>query len=109
MIKTIKKIWLKFWGWVKPYLTPKMIPIILFIWLLTNGIWYVIAFVPIEFIPKWLSIFGKAYIGFLWTPFGIEKPIIIVISVFIYRIIYKEKFIKKEVSTHESGRETNKC
>ena len=92
----IKKIWHKFWGWVKPYLTPRMLPIILGIWLLTNGVWYVISFVPIDFIPRWLSTFAKAYIAFLWTPLGIEKPIIIVIALFIYRLIYKEKFIKKE-------------
>ena len=87
----MKNVIKKIWGWVKPYLTPKMLPIILFLWCLTNGIWYAIAFIPMNF-PNWLTIFAKAYIAFLWTPFGIEKPIIIAVSLFIYRLIYKEKF-----------------
>lgn len=82
----------KLWSWVKPYLTPKMIPILLFVWVLSNGVWYVIAFLPIQFIPQWLVIFARGYLVFLWSPFAIEKPIIIAISLVIYRIIYKEKF-----------------
>lgn len=97
MMKLIKKTWFKFWGWVKPYFTPKMLPIVLCVWLITNGVWYAIAFVPIEFIPVWLSTFAKGYIVFLWTPFALEKPIIIAIAVVIYRVIYREKFVKKEV------------
>jgi len=85
------KIWHSIWKWVKPYLTPKMLPIILSVWCMTNGIWYMIAFVPMN-TPSWLTIFAKAYIAFIWSPFGIEKPIIIAISLFIYRLIYKEKF-----------------
>ena len=87
----MKRLLKKIWNWIVPYLTPKMIPIILLVWCMTNGVWYVIAFVPFGQ-PSWLMIFAKAYLGFLWTPFGIEKPIIIAVSVFIYRIIYKEKF-----------------
>ena len=91
----IKKVWLKFWGWVKPYFTPKMIPILLTVWCMTNLIWYFIAFIHTSFIPRWLSIFAKSYLAFLWLPFSLEKPIIIAISIFIYRFIYKEKFVKK--------------
>ena len=90
----MKKLWLKFWSWVRPYLTPKMIPIILFIWTLTNGAWYAIAFIHLGQ-PIWLMTFAKGYLIFLYMPFSVEKPIIILISVFIYRIIYKEKFVKK--------------
>lgn len=91
----IKKIWLKMWGWVKPYLTPKMIPIMLTIWLMTNGIWYFIAFVNVG-LPSWLMTGAKAYLIFLWSPIAIEKPIIIAISLVIYRIIYKENFEKRK-------------
>jgi len=46
-------------------------------------------------LPSWLMTFAKGYLVFLWSPIAIEKPIIIAISIFIYRIIYKEKFEKK--------------
>jgi hypothetical protein len=108
-MKIIKKIWHKFWSWLKPYFTPKMIPIIITVYFFTNIVWYVIAFVPIEFIANWLSDFAKGYIAFLWLPFSAEKPVIILVSVFLYRIIYKEKFIKKGVLEHESSTETTKC
>ena len=86
------KLWHKIWDWIKPYLTAKMIPIILSVWCITNGIWYIMAFAPIAFIPNWLSGIAKGYIVFLWTPFGIEKPIIIAVSLFIYKKVYKKKF-----------------
>ena len=71
-----------------------MLPIVLVIWCITNGIWYAIAFV--DFVPSWLSTFAKAYLIFLYTPFALEKPLIILpLSVIVYRLIYKENF--KEV------------
>jgi|GEM_PF-3827091 len=92
----MKKLWHKIWGWVKPYLTPKMLPILLSVWVFTNGIWYIIAFVPLDFIPSWLFNGAKGYIAFLWTPLGVEKPVIIAVSLVIYKLIYKESFNKKE-------------
>lgn len=87
----IKKLFKQTWAWIKPYLTPRMIPIMLTIWFITNGAWYVMAFAPLG-LPPWLKIFAISYLGFLWSPIGIEKPIIIVVSLFLYRLIYKEKF-----------------
>lgn len=97
----IKKVWLKFWGWVKPYFTPKMIPIMLTVWVITNGAWYFIAFVNVG-LPSWLMTFAKAYLIFLWSPIAIEKPIIIAISLVIYRLIYNEKFESKEKENGEN-------
>jgi hypothetical protein len=104
-MKLIKKMWWKFWGWIKPYLTPKMIPIVLILWFMVNGIWYAIAFAPIPFIPHALTVFAKAYLVILWagTP---EKALYLPLAVLIYRIIYKEKFVKIEEATHESNGET---
>lgn len=75
---------------------PRMIPIILTVYFFTNIIWYVIAFVPIPYIPLWLSHIAKVYLVFLYMPFTAEKVVIIAVSMFIYRLIYKERF-KKEV------------
>lgn len=91
-----KKILNKFWLWIKPYINRRMLPIMISVWVFTNFIWYFIALVKIGFIPSWLSTFAKAYIAFLWLPFSAEKPIIIAISMIIYKIIYKEKFVKKK-------------
>lgn len=96
MKNKIKKAWHKVWEWISPYLTPKMLPIVLTVYFCTNIVWYIIAFAPIPFIPSWLSIFAKGYVAFLYMPFTVEKPIIIAISVFVYRLIYGEKFEKKE-------------
>ena len=90
----MKKLIKKMWGWVRPYLTPKMIPIMLTIWVLTNGAWYFIAFFNVG-LPSWLMTFAKGYLVFLWSPIAIEKPIIIAISIAIYRFVYKEKFVKQ--------------
>ena len=91
----IKKVWLKVWEWIRPYFTPKMIPIMLTVWVITNGAWYFIAFVNVG-LPRWLMTFAKGYLVFLWSPIAIEKPIIIAISLVIYRIIYNEKFESEE-------------
>lgn len=93
-MKRVKRVLKKFWGWMKPYFTPRMIPIILSVWCITNGIWYVLAFVPLG-LPEALVWAARGYLVFIWSPLGIEKPIIIIVSLFIYRLIYREKFIKK--------------
>jgi len=91
----IKKIWWKFWGWIKPYLTPRMIPIVLTLWLIFNGVWYVLAFAHLGQ-PTWLIDAAKVYLIFIWagTP---EKLLYLPIAMLIYRLIYREKFVKKEV------------
>ena len=118
-------IWNLFWAWVKPYLTLKMIPIVLSLWLLTNGIWYIIGFVPFSFIPASLSSFARWYIGFLYTPIAMEKFLILYLAKVIYKAFYKDAFIpiyrvklirkydykhfKKEVAYDESQYKAKKC
>lgn len=95
MKRKLKRIWNKAWSWIKPYLTPKMIPIILMIWLMTNGVWYFFAFAPIG-VP-WLSSFAKGYLVFLYLPWAPEKIIIIFIAGKVYKLIYKEKFTELKI------------
>jgi len=90
-MKKIKFIFVKMWEWIRPYFTIKMLPIILTVYFITNVSWYFIAFVDVG-LPSWLMTTAKAYLIFLWSPIAIEKPIIIAISLVIYRIIYKENF-----------------
>lgn len=42
-------------------------------WVITNGIWYVLAFAQWDFIPNWLKAFSAAYISILWLPTTPEK------------------------------------
>ena len=87
-------MWWKVWAWIKPYLTPKMIPIVLALWFLVNGMWYYIAFA--KWIPDALRVFAKAYLVILWIPGTFEKALYLPLAVIIYRLIYKERFVKKE-------------
>ena len=85
----------RIWNWTKPYLTWKMLPIALTIWIFTNAIWYVFAFAP--FTPLWLRSVAIGYLAFIYLPFSAEKVVIIVFAPIIYRWIYKEDFIKGEI------------
>ena len=89
---TIRYILEKFWGWLRPYFTPRMIPIVLSIWVFTNGVWYVMAFAPIG-LPLAVRTFAQSYIAFLYTPLGFEKPVILFVARIIYKIIYRNTFI----------------
>ena len=80
----------RIWSWTKPYLTWKMLPIALSIWVLTNGMWYALAVIPQT--PLWLRSIALAYIVFIYSPIGLEKIVIIVFAPIIYRWIYKEEF-----------------
>jgi hypothetical protein len=90
---TLKGILESFWGWLRPYFTPRMIPIVLSIWVFTNGVWYVLAFAPIE-LPMAIRTFAKSYIAFLYTPLGFEKPIILLVAKFVYKALYSQTFIE---------------
>lgn len=75
---------------IKPYLTFKMILVFGGVWILSNGIWYVLAFAPLP-IPNWLACFSRSYIAFLWLPTSPEKLITIPFSVWLYKKLFKEE------------------
>ena len=91
---SLRYLWNSFVDWVKPYLTLKMIPIVLVLWGLTNGIWYFIAFSPLD-LPQGLVSFARWYLVFLYSPLALEKPLIIYLSIKIYRFLYRGEFKKK--------------
>ena len=90
---TIKGILNNLWGWVRPYFTLKMIPILLSLWLMTNGIWYMIGFVPFTWVTPQLRTFARLYLTFLYTPIALEKPVILLIAKPIYKALYKNDFV----------------
>lgn len=59
-------------------------------WMITNGIWYVFAFIPLKIFPNWLVWFSRSYIAFLYVPFTPEKLITIPIAIFLQRLFFKK-------------------
>lgn len=94
MKKFIKGIW----EWVKPYGTSKMIPCLIIAWIITNGWAYVFIALGPRIGATWMTIAGTAWATILWMPWTLEKPLITIpLSLLIYRLIYREKFHKKEM------------
>jgi len=57
-------------------------------WVITNGIWYVFAFVPMH-LPEWLIWFSRSYITFLYIPATPEKLITIPMAIFFQTQLFK--------------------
>lgn len=88
--------WKQFKKKAKPYMTWKMLLVFGGVWIMSNGIWYVFAFTPIN-IPDWLRWFARGYIAFLYLPVTPEKLVTIPFSIWLYRIIFKEEINKEEL------------
>jgi len=86
----------KFWGWVKPYLTLKMLPFLIVAWFITNGWSYAFVVVGTKLDITWMIWLGGAWISVLWFPLTIEKPITIFIAGLLYRLVYRESFKKRD-------------
>jgi len=96
MKKWIKKVWNKTWNWIKPYLTPKMLPFILISWCITNGWAYIFAILGPILNITWMTTAGVTWATILWMPMTPEKPLVTIpLALLMYRLKYKEKFIKK--------------
>lgn len=96
-MKTVKKIFVKTWDWAKPYFTWKMLPFLILAWFITNGWSYAFVVIGTKLGIHWMIWAGSVWISFLWFPLTVEKPITIFIAGLLYKLIYKEKYIKKEV------------
>lgn len=82
--------------WARPYLTLKMIPCLFLAWVITNGWAYVFVTVGPILGLRWMTIVGSTWIAILWMPWTLEKPLITIpLACLIYRLIYREKFVKK--------------
>lgn len=78
------------WGRVKPYLKPTFIVSFGIAWMITNGWSYVLAFAPLP-IPVWLRTVALSYIGFLFLPTTLEKPLTFWIAIRIQRKLFMQK------------------
>lgn len=57
-------------------------------WIITNGIWYAFAFIPMK-LPDWLVWFSRSYIAFLYIPTTPEKLITIPLAIFFQTQLFK--------------------
>ena len=64
-------------------------------WIITNGIWYAFAFVPLN-LPAWLVWFSRSYIAFLYLPWTPEKLITIPMAIFFQTQIFKNDIKTKK-------------
>jgi len=82
------KAWLYgyYWFIVKPYLKPTIIISFGIAWMITNGIWYVLAFTA----TGWLQWFARGYIVMLYFPFTIEKIFTVAIALWLQKKLFNK-------------------
>lgn len=78
-------------GKIKPYLKPTMLISLTLAWFVTNGWAYALAFIPHGI--TWLTAIATTYIGILFLPFTIEKPITFWIAIRIQRLLFVQSTI----------------
>jgi hypothetical protein len=93
----VKRLFIKTWEWARPYFTLKMLPFLVVAWCITNGWSYAFVLVGTRYSITWMTWLGGAWISFLWFPFTAEKVVTAFIAGLLYRLVYKEKFVKREV------------
>ena len=94
----MKKLFNRFWDWARPYFTWRMAPFLLLAWTLTNGWSYAFTVVGPILGWSWMTWLGWFWIGVLWFPLTLEKPFIIWLAMFLYKLFYREAFIHKKGS-----------
>ena len=92
----MKRFFKWLWKYLKPFTNPRFLISFGIAWIITNGMWYVFAFVPIKILPEWLVWFSRSYIAFLYLPWTPEKLITIPMAIFFHL-----KLFKKDSKTHE--------
>lgn len=92
----MKRFFKWLWKYLKPFTNPRFLISFGIAWIITNGIWYVFAFVPIKILPDWLIWFSRSYIAFLYLPWTPEKLITIPLAIFVHL-----KLFKRDSKTHE--------
>ena len=84
----MKRLFAWLWKYLKPFTNLKFAISFGLAWVITNGIWYVFAFVPMR-LPDWLVWFSRSYIAFLYIPTTPEKLITIPMAIFFQTQLFK--------------------
>ena len=76
------------WKYLKPFTNWRFLISFGLAWIITNGMWYVFAFIPMR-LPDWLVWFSRSYIAFLYIPTTPEKLITIPMAIFFQTQLFK--------------------
>ena len=84
----MKRLFAWLWKYLKPFTNIKFAISFGIAWTITNGIWYVFAFIPMG-LPEWLIYTSMSYIAFLYLPFTPEKLVTIPLAIFIHWLLFR--------------------
>jgi len=84
----MKRFILWLWKYLKPFTNWRFLISFGLAWIVTNGMWYVFAFIPMR-LPDWLVWFSRSYIAFLYIPITPEKLITIPFAIYILTRLFK--------------------
>lgn len=84
----MKRLFAWLWKYLKPFANWRFLISFGLAWLITNGIWYIFAFIPMR-LPDWLVWFSRSYIAFLYLPITPEKLITIPMAIFFQTQLFK--------------------
>lgn len=84
----MKRLLAWLWKYFKPFTNWRFLISFGIAWIITNGMWYVIAFVPMN-LPDWVVWIAISYVAFLYMPWTPEKLITIPMAIFIQTQLFK--------------------
>lgn len=84
----MKRFFAWLWKYLKPFTNFRFLISFGIAWLITNGIWYIMAFVPMN-LPDWLVWISRSYVAFLYIPTTPEKLITIPMAIFFQTQLFK--------------------
>lgn len=93
----LKGIWTKVVIYLRPFANWRFLICFGAAWVITNGIWYVLAYAPLPWVPIFLKKFAQGYIIFIWTV-GPEKIITIPMAIwFLVRFFKNHQKTRQEL------------
>lgn len=70
--------------------------------MVTNGIWYIGLLIGIKLHLTWLESVCGAYLVWLYSPFAMEKLVIIPVAIWLCKVLFR-----KDEKTHKALQEMN--
>lgn len=85
----LKKFFKHLFIYIKPFLNWRFLICFMIPWMITNGIWYIGAFIGVKLGIKWMSVVCSAYLVWLYNPLACEKLLIIPVALWLCKILFK--------------------
>ena len=87
--KKFKKLLKHLFIYIKPFLNWRFLICFMIPWMITNGIWYIGAFIGVKLEIRWMAILCSSYLVWLYNPLACEKLLIIPIALWLCKILFK--------------------